>query len=160
MLRAFVCPLDSPPQMPFVLTDAGFVSLGSGAPSSYAATVGPDADEADCYEGSGVFYRNSHTRLTDISDGTSQTVMIGERAWVQAEGIWAGAPQRGDRPRRPANPWSNATRPPPSWYWYTTITSTSAPTPTAAWTISPAIIPAAPTSCLPTGRSTSCTSHR
>ena len=41
--------------------------------------------------GLGVFYRNSRTRFTDITDGTSNTILVGERAWANANGIWAGA---------------------------------------------------------------------
>src|SRR5262249_25785606 len=36
-------------------------------------------------------YRNSKTRFADITDGTSMTLLIGERAWSNAKGIWAGA---------------------------------------------------------------------
>ena len=53
------------------------------AASSYAATVGQDASEVDAPKGDGVFYRNSKTRIGDITDGTSQTVLIGDRAWVR-----------------------------------------------------------------------------
>jgi prepilin-type N-terminal cleavage/methylation domain-containing protein/prepilin-type processing-associated H-X9-DG protein len=105
----YLCPADTPPLTPFVLTDATGAPAATAAPSSYAATVGPDADEADAFEGSGVFYRNSHTRLTDIIDGTSQTVMIGDRAWVQTQGIWAGAPSGAVTRAGPRNPWANAT---------------------------------------------------
>jgi prepilin-type N-terminal cleavage/methylation domain-containing protein/prepilin-type processing-associated H-X9-DG protein len=109
LLKAFLCPADTPPQAPFPLTDAGGAALGAVGPSSYAATVGPDADEADAATGSGVFYRNSQTRLTDITDGTSQTVMIGDRAWAQVQGTWAGAPSGAITRPGPRNPWPNAT---------------------------------------------------
>ncbi len=109
VLRAFLCPQDTAPPVAFQLTDAGFNPIGLAAPSSYAATVGPDADEADCFAGQGVFYRNSQTKLTDISDGTSQTVMLGERAWSQGQGIWAGAPSGAVLRAGTRNPWPNAT---------------------------------------------------
>src|SRR5262249_53675714 len=92
MLKIFLCPVDNPPQSPFQLTDASGAPLGLVAPSTYAATVGPDADEADAPTGQGVFYRNSRTSFADITDGTSETVMIGDRAWSQTQGTWAGAP--------------------------------------------------------------------
>jgi prepilin-type processing-associated H-X9-DG protein len=54
--------------------------------------VGQDASDVDGPSGDGVFYRNSRTRIRDITDGTSNTTMIGDRAWSQTNGIWAGAP--------------------------------------------------------------------
>src|SRR5579871_6593335 len=91
MVKLYLCPSDSPPTMPVVIGDATLTPIATAAPSSYAATVGPDADDADGLTGTGVFYRNSHTRFADITDGTSQTVMIGDRAWTDTQGIWAGA---------------------------------------------------------------------
>jgi prepilin-type N-terminal cleavage/methylation domain-containing protein len=41
--------------------------------------------------GDGVLYLNSQVRLTDILDGTSMTLMVGERAGLFAKGPWAGA---------------------------------------------------------------------
>ena len=51
--------------------------------------MGQDASEVDDLTGDGVFYRNSKTRIADIHDGTSNTVMIGDRAWAQTNGSWA-----------------------------------------------------------------------
>ena len=53
--------------------------------------VGGDESATDAADGQGVFYRNSRTRMVDITDGTSNTLLIGERAWANANGIWAGA---------------------------------------------------------------------
>jgi prepilin-type N-terminal cleavage/methylation domain-containing protein/prepilin-type processing-associated H-X9-DG protein len=109
MIKLYLCPMDVPPQQPFLLSDANQAPICMLAPSSYAATVGPDADEADDPTGHGVFYRNSRTRLIDITDGTSQTVMIGDRAWVQTQGTWAGAPSGAITRPGPRNPWPSAT---------------------------------------------------
>ena len=43
----------------------------------------------------GTFYRNSTTRLADLTDGTTHTCLIGDRAWGNTNGIWAGAPNGG-----------------------------------------------------------------
>jgi prepilin-type N-terminal cleavage/methylation domain-containing protein/prepilin-type processing-associated H-X9-DG protein len=113
VLKIFICPSDLPPGGPFPVVDGTFTTIAMAAPSSYAATVGQDADDVDAPTGSGVFYRNSHTRIAEITDGTSQTVMIGDRAWTQTKGIWAGAPSGGITQPGVQNPWPNTTAPSP-----------------------------------------------
>jgi prepilin-type N-terminal cleavage/methylation domain-containing protein/prepilin-type processing-associated H-X9-DG protein len=114
MIPAYLCPSDAPPSAAFAVTDATGTTICSAAPSSYAATVGPDASDVADPTGLGVFYRNSRTRLTDITDGTSQTVMIGERAWADSKGIWAGAPSGAVLRPGPRNPWQSVTAPAPT----------------------------------------------
>jgi prepilin-type N-terminal cleavage/methylation domain-containing protein/prepilin-type processing-associated H-X9-DG protein len=109
MVKPYLCPMDSPPIGPFPITDATLTTLALAAPSSYAASVGDDASEADAPTGNGVLYRNSSTRLADITDGTSQTVMIGDRAWTNTQGTWAGAFSGGVVRPGPRNPWQTTT---------------------------------------------------
>jgi prepilin-type N-terminal cleavage/methylation domain-containing protein/prepilin-type processing-associated H-X9-DG protein len=113
MLKIFLCPSDQPPSAPFAIADATRTPITLAAPSSYAATVGSDASEIDDLTGNGVFYRNSKTRISDIIDGTSQTVLIGDRAWTDTQGIWAGAPSGAVTRPGPRNPWQFATAPAP-----------------------------------------------
>jgi prepilin-type N-terminal cleavage/methylation domain-containing protein/prepilin-type processing-associated H-X9-DG protein len=103
-VAVYICPADLAPPGPFAVYSLGGnasypITYSQGrpgtvlaGPSSYAACVGRDEDsDADGVTGSGAFYCNSRTRLTDLADGTSSTILIGERAWGNAQGVWAGA---------------------------------------------------------------------
>jgi prepilin-type processing-associated H-X9-DG protein len=114
VLAAFLCASDPVPAEPFELTDITFAPVCQVGPSSYAATCGPDASDVADPTGLGVFYRNSATRLLDITDGTGQTVMIGDRSWSQTRGTWAGAPAGAVTRAGPLNPWQTATYFPPA----------------------------------------------
>ena len=95
VVKGYLCPSDVPPVAAFPVVDGFGSTLVQAAPSSYAACVGGDETDTAALSGLGVFYRNSETRLTDIKDGTSNTILIGERAWANTEGIWAGAVNNG-----------------------------------------------------------------
>ncbi len=110
-VKVYLCPSDNLPAAAFQVTSPTLVPIALAAPSSYAATVGQDAYEVDDTTGDGVFYRNSKTKLTDITDGTSQTSLIGDRAWNQTQGIWAGAPSGAVTRAGPRNVWPNAPGP-------------------------------------------------
>ncbi|HLJ94007.1 MAG TPA: DUF1559 domain-containing protein [Gemmataceae bacterium] len=108
VLKGYLCPSDQVPTGPFVITDSTFEVIASAAPCSYAACVGSDSSEADDPTGNGVFYRNSKTRFADITDGLSNTSILGDRAWSQVQGMWAGAPNNGVTRAGPRNPWPHA----------------------------------------------------
>jgi prepilin-type N-terminal cleavage/methylation domain-containing protein/prepilin-type processing-associated H-X9-DG protein len=110
-LKVFRCPSDTPPQGAFPVMDIAFRVICQAAPSSYAATVGSDASETDAETGDGVFYRNSRTRFAEITDGLSSTVFLGDRAWADTNGVWAGAPEGAVTRPGPANSWQSTTGP-------------------------------------------------
>jgi prepilin-type N-terminal cleavage/methylation domain-containing protein/prepilin-type processing-associated H-X9-DG protein len=114
VVRLYLCPGDVLPPSAITLTDVLGNPVAVAAPCSYSATVGEDADDTAAPTGSGIFYRNSATRLTDIFDGTSQTVMAGDRSLTQALGIWAGAPSGALLRAGKLNPWTSATAPAPT----------------------------------------------
>ena len=108
-LLGFLCPSDQFQGPTFPVTDGFGNTVATVTPSSYAASCGDDPSDTafgfdNLGDGRGLFFRNSSVRIAGITDGTSQTVMLEERAWGNAEGTWAGAIQGGYIQRGPFNP--------------------------------------------------------
>ena len=110
ILSAFLCPSDQIPSGgTFPITDGLGNTVATVAPSSYAACTGSDAADValglnNDGSGNGLFFRNSGVRIAAITDGTSQTIAILERAWGDTEGTWTGAVAGGFVLRGPFNP--------------------------------------------------------
>lgn len=90
IVPAYICPSDITAG-PFTVSDALGSPLCRAAPASYAGCVGADDSPADGPTGRGPLFRNSGVRAADITDGLSMTIIVGERAWANTKGIWAGA---------------------------------------------------------------------
>lgn len=73
-LTTFLCPTDD-------ISPNGFIEMGDEqfAMGCYVANFGPPDLDEDQEQRDGVFSRNSETRLSQITDGLSQTLMVGER---------------------------------------------------------------------------------
>ena len=106
-ITAYLCPSDVTSGQFAVLDPLGTV-LATMTPSSYAACVGNDLTDSTTGlnndgRGNGVMFRNSAIRLADITDGSSQTILVGERAWANANGVWAGVVTNGTTRRGSMN---------------------------------------------------------
>ena len=86
VLSIFVCPSDR--RVGTFATAANPVSV---AHANYVGVFGTNEIEDGPSFGNGVFYRNSRTRLADITDGTSSTLCVGERSSNIALATWTGA---------------------------------------------------------------------
>lgn len=82
-LSVYLCPSDSYSSTGFVVRDDSASPVEQYAASSYAANWGPASATINLddtpRQSKGIFYRNSSTRIRDISDGLSNTLAIGER---------------------------------------------------------------------------------
>jgi hypothetical protein len=84
----FLCPSDGGGEGPI---DLGYDSSHViGSPGQYVASAGWMNSSAYQVEGTGVFYPNSRVAIVDVRDGTSATLMIGERSRNLADAAWSG----------------------------------------------------------------------
>jgi len=82
-LSVFLCPSDPYAQGAVVVRDETSTPRERYAAASYAANWGPATAVVNLDDtptaSKGVFYRNSDTRVRDVSDGLSSTLFLGER---------------------------------------------------------------------------------
>ena len=88
-LPVFLCPTDP-------VSAEQFVAMGSSpqelyAMACYVANFGPPDLDANQEQRDGVFSRNSSTRLSQVTDGLSQTLFVGERV----NGLFRGSVAHG-----------------------------------------------------------------
>jgi prepilin-type processing-associated H-X9-DG protein len=87
-LKLFRCPSDNGPDINPIRNNHSMSNYrGVAGPYTYPF-IGPYQDFG------GIFWQNSFVRMTDITDGTSNTLIIGECKWDDKNGqtacIWAG----------------------------------------------------------------------
>lgn len=91
-LKLLLCPsVDAPKSFPVgPRTSLGILTstVCELPSSSYTGNFGISEPGVD---GEGIFYRNSKLTLTDITDGTSHTLLVGERSSKYSETTWIGS---------------------------------------------------------------------
>jgi prepilin-type N-terminal cleavage/methylation domain-containing protein/prepilin-type processing-associated H-X9-DG protein len=107
-VKSYTCPSDINTGL-FMVWSQYNHKLVFAATNSYAACYGfgGSIGEASA-QGNGIFYRNSHTRLADIKDGTSTTLAVGERAAWFCQAPWIGVVTNGTIRTSPNSPTSVA----------------------------------------------------
>jgi prepilin-type N-terminal cleavage/methylation domain-containing protein/prepilin-type processing-associated H-X9-DG protein len=91
-LAVFLCPSNAGRVGPVARADgSGKTVIGDLAPGQYIASAGRLEVEEFAAQNNGVFFRNSRIGFRDITDGTSTTLMAGERSRDVADATWVGA---------------------------------------------------------------------
>ena len=107
ILKLMLCPSDAGPEtVPVYAFPNGFNgNVMTQAPrSNYIGVFGTGEAGMDPPEvADGVFYRNSRTRVADVTDGLSNTLFVGERGSRLASGTWLGAIYGSGVPKNPLN---------------------------------------------------------
>lgn len=91
-LTVYLCPSDTvKPKWPAVMRDSTgnpTITICDVSSSNYVAVFGVTEPGID---GEGVFFRNSNIGLRDIQDGSSSTLLVGERTQYTCEATWVGS---------------------------------------------------------------------
>jgi len=94
-VKAYLCPSADHHPKTYQVTDAGGKVLATMARGHYVASAGrldvwdePAADLSRLADGP--LYRNSRTRMADVSDGLSNTVFFGEQTPTHSNSTWVG----------------------------------------------------------------------
>ncbi len=108
-LAIYTCPTDRFTGR-FTLADAGNNPIADAQTTSYVGSFGRDVNISKTPDlGNGMFIRNRSFGLRDITDGSSQTILVGERGAVLTRVPWAGAINGGICVVTPGSP-SQSTR--------------------------------------------------
>jgi len=93
LISNLLCPANeiSKPTWPAEVRDASGEPMSLICRVAFCAYIGMYGSTDTTPTGDGLFFRNSHIRVRDITDGTSRTIAAGERAYVLGDGTWVGA---------------------------------------------------------------------
>jgi prepilin-type N-terminal cleavage/methylation domain-containing protein/prepilin-type processing-associated H-X9-DG protein len=103
-LNVFVCPSDRFTGL-ITVSDVNSNPIAQAWSNSYAACFGRDVNIAkNPTGGNGLFMCNLSFGVKDITDGTSQTIMVGERGCLLTQTTWAGSINNGVLRITPGSP--------------------------------------------------------
>jgi prepilin-type N-terminal cleavage/methylation domain-containing protein len=95
LVKWYVCPSDVNVGV-YMMQSQLNKNLAEFATNSYAACYGTGGSIGELpAKGDGIFYRNSKTALSQIADGLSTTIAIGERGAILCQAPWIGAVSEG-----------------------------------------------------------------
>jgi prepilin-type processing-associated H-X9-DG protein len=91
-IKSFLCSSDdAPPTWPAIQRDAAgnpIATICDVAAANYVGVFGVSEPGVD---GEGIFFRNSKVSIKDVTDGTSKTMIVGERSFRWSQATWTGA---------------------------------------------------------------------
>ena len=91
-IQAYTCPADTMgltwTVRKYDLSGNAVSTLCDAASANFVGVFGTTEPGVD---GDGVFYRNSNVRIADVMDGTSSTIMVGERSFRLGQSTWVGS---------------------------------------------------------------------
>jgi prepilin-type processing-associated H-X9-DG protein len=91
-MSVFLCPSDSAPSAWWAVTrDPSGVTLQNICQVAMANYVGMYGTSDPGIDGDGIFFRDSKIGIPNITDGTTQTIAAGERAYALGMATWVGS---------------------------------------------------------------------
>jgi prepilin-type processing-associated H-X9-DG protein/prepilin-type N-terminal cleavage/methylation domain-containing protein len=92
LVAGFLCPSDPvPPSWLATMRDASGIPTQSICQVATANYVGVYGTSDPGIDGDGVLFRDSNIGLRDVTDGTSQTLAVGERSQNLGQSSWVGS---------------------------------------------------------------------